>query len=150
MTGLESPPTTGALGGILLYPKKERATFHIPQPIEREAIEVSRVLIVENQRLLGAGLQALLTENSDLDIIGVSPSNQIELVRKIRQLQPDVVFLSEGSRLTNAVDLLALLEDYPRLRVVVISANDHLVRIYDQQQVLIKPANQLLNIIRDS
>lgn len=107
-----------------------------------------RVLIIENQLLLGAGLQSLLSGETDLDVIGISPRNQLELVREIRQLQPDIVFLDKDSRLTDATDLLTFLENFPELRVVVINANDHLVRIYNKRETRLCQATDLLGIIR--
>ena len=42
-----------------------------------------RVLIVENQTLLGAGVHSLLGDETDLDIRGISPHDQTELIRDI-------------------------------------------------------------------
>lgn len=107
-----------------------------------------RILIVENQLLLGAGLQNLLSKIADLEVIGISPRNQLELIREIKQLQPDVIFLNKDSRLTDASDLLTFLENFHELRLVVVNANDHLVRIYSQQEARLCQTTDLLDIIR--
>ena len=109
-----------------------------------------RVLIVENQLLLGAGLQNLLSGETDLDVIGISPRNQLELVQKIRQIQPDVVFLDKDSRLTDATDLLTFLENFSKLRVIVLNANDNLACIYIKKQTLVTPTARLISIVHDS
>ena len=114
------------------------------------ANNVSRVLIVENQLLLGAGLQNLLTGEADLDVIGISPSSQLELVQEIRKTRPDVVLLLKDSFLTDATELLAFLEGYPKLRVLVVNASDQLIHIYDKQEVQVKHTTQLISIIRES
>lgn len=119
-------------------------------PHDSEGKNVLRVLIVENQLLLGAGLQNLLSGETDLDVIGISPRNQLELVQKIRQIQPDVVFLDKDSRLTNATDLLTFLENFSKLRVIVVNANDNLAHIYIKKQILATPTAQLISIVRDS
>ena len=106
-----------------------------------------RVLIVENQLLLGAALQDLLTGEAELDVVGISPRDQVELVREIRRIRPDVVLLDENSCLTKPAKLLAFLENYPRLRLLLVNADDHLVRIYSKQEILVEHVPQLVNII---
>jgi DNA-binding NarL/FixJ family response regulator len=112
-----------------------------------------RVLVVENQLLLGAGLQSLLTNKTGLDVTGISPGDQEELVREIRRIQPEVVLLNADSRLADPADLLALLGNDPAGRVLAFNANNHLVRIYTKQEVfetLVERMPQLVNIICDS
>jgi len=109
---------------------------------------VLRILIVENQLLLGAGLQNLLSDEADLDVIGISPRNQLELVREIRQRQPDIVFLDEDSHLTDAIDLLTFLEDFHELQLIVVNANDHVVRIFNKQEIRLSRSTALFGIIR--
>ena len=108
---------------------------------------VPRVLIVQNELLLGAGLQALLAHETDLEVIGISPHDQAELAQDIRQIRPDIVFLDEDSYLVDAGELLILLQDLPKLRVMVINTNDNLLHIYDVQQVMILSTTQLINLI---
>ena len=111
-----------------------------------------QVLIVENQLLLGAGLQSLLTNKTNLTVTGISPGDHEELVREIRRIQPDVILLDADSRLANPAELLALLGNDPAARVLAFNANDHLVRIYTNQQVLeefVERMPQLVDIIGD-
>jgi stage III sporulation protein SpoIIIAA len=117
---------------------------------EDRATDVQRVLIIENQLLLGAGVQSLLAGEADLDVIGISPVNQAELVQEIRRFRPDVVVLDEVTHLADATRLMTFLKNHPKLRVVVVSANDNLVCIYNKQQVLVRQATDLINLIRDS
>jgi DNA-binding NarL/FixJ family response regulator len=109
---------------------------------------VRRVLIVENHLLLGAGIQDLLNGQTGLELIGVSPSHQEELVREIRRVRPDVVVIDEDSQLTDPTDLLASLKNHLTLRVVVLNTSDDVVRIYDSQEVSVTQTSQLINIIR--
>ncbi len=108
-----------------------------------------RVLIVENQLLLGAGLQKLLSDQADLEVIGISPCSQLKLVQEIRQIQPDVVFLDNDSHLTDAIDLLNFLEKIPRLRVIVVSADHDRVQIYNKHQIQLSHPTDLFKIIRE-
>ena len=107
-----------------------------------------RVLVVENEQLLGAGLLNLLSNEADLDVIGISPHNELELVQEIRRLQPDIVFLNKDSGLTDAIDLLSFLENLSELRVVVVNASNYLARIYSKRETQLCRATDLFAIIR--
>jgi DNA-binding NarL/FixJ family response regulator len=109
---------------------------------------VRRVLVVENQILMGAGVQSLLGVQADLEVMGISPRDQAELAGEIRRLRPDLVVVNKDSHWVDPTNLLAVLQDYPALRLVVVSANDNLVCIYDKHQVLTSRASDLLGIIR--
>jgi DNA-binding NarL/FixJ family response regulator len=111
---------------------------------------LQRVLIIENETLLGAGVQSLLQDEANMEVIGISPSNLAELIQEIRRSRSDVVVLDEVTHLTGPTKLLALLEDYPKLRLVVVSANDDRVRIYDKREVLVTHTTDLLYIFCDS
>ena len=111
---------------------------------------MQRVLIVQNGPLLCAGIQRLLAGELGLEVLSSSPQDRVELTQEVRRTQPDVVVLDEVSHLVDPASLLALLNTDSTLRVVVVSANDNLVRIYDKEQVLITQATDLINIIRDS
>ena len=106
--------------------------------------------MVETHILIGAGIYSFLAGETDLEVAGISPSDQAELIHEIRRLRPDIVVLDEDSRLVDPTNLLAWLEGYPKLRLVVINANDNRVSIYDKQQVLTRQASDLLDIIRNS
>jgi DNA-binding NarL/FixJ family response regulator len=111
-----------------------------------------QVLVVENQLLLGAGLQSLLANRTDLAVSGITPGDHEDLVREIRRIQPDVVLINEDSRLANPAELLVQLGNDPTLRVLAFNANDHLVRVYTRQEVfevLVEHTPQLFNIICD-
>jgi DNA-binding NarL/FixJ family response regulator len=127
----------GALAKKLLYFRS----------ISKDAA-VLRVLVVENQLLLGAGIQKFLSDETDFEVIGSSPCNQLELVREIRQLRPDVVFLDIDSRLADAIDLLTFLENLPDLRVILVSTDHDRIQIYTRREVLIQHPTDLFGIIR--
>lgn len=109
-----------------------------------------RVLVVGNISLLGAGIESLLAGEPDLIVIGKVSDNKAELAGEIKRLQADVVILHEMGQTANPSDLLVLLEDYPGLRVVVISASDNLIYVYNKQRVLVAQTGDLIDAIRRS
>ena len=110
---------------------------------------VPRVLVVENGRLLGAGIESLLGAETGLEVIGVSLGGWAGLIEEIRRFQPDVIVLDEDTYMVDQARLLISLEDYPEVRVVQVSANSDMVCIYEKQQVLLTQGTDLTNIIRD-
>lgn len=111
---------------------------------------MQRVLIVQNDLLLGAGVESLLGCQPDFTVIGVSFSDEIALMTQIKQLQPHIIVLDKATPLNTSLKLLADLLDHPKWRVVVVSANDNLVVVYDKQQVLATQATDLVSLIRNS
>jgi DNA-binding NarL/FixJ family response regulator len=110
---------------------------------------VRRVLIVENQTLLGAGVHSLLGDETGLDIRGISPHDQSELMQDIRCFQPDIVIMDKVSHLIAPLNLLAALENHAQLQVIVVSADDNQVCIYDKRQLLVKRTTDFLDMIRE-
>ncbi len=104
------------------------------------------VLVVENHQLLGAGIEKLLRREADLLVLGLAPENEGALLLAISQSRPDVVVLDEAT--TDAIKLVALLEHHPNLRVVVVGADDEVVRTYESRQVAVTQTTELVSLIR--
>lgn len=96
-----------------------------------------RILIVEDELLLGAGIKSLLTGETDLDLLDSCSGDEAELAEEIRRLQPNVIILDQNSNLVDLGKLMSWLDGYPELRVVLVNANLDLVEIYDKRQVVI-------------
>jgi DNA-binding NarL/FixJ family response regulator len=110
---------------------------------------VRRVLIVENQTLLGAGVHSLVGDETSLEVRGVSPHDPTELIRDIQSFQPDIVIVNKISGLIAPLNLLAALENHANLQVIVVSADDNRVCIYDKRQLLVKRAADFIDIIHE-
>ena len=108
-----------------------------------------RVLIVENQTLLGAGVHSLLGDETGLEIRGISPHDQTELIEDIGRFQPDVLIVNKGSHLIAPLNLLAALENHSRVQVIVVSADDNQVCIYDKRQLVVKRAGDFRDMISE-
>ena len=108
-----------------------------------------RVLIVENQTLLGAGVHSLLGDETGLEIRGISPHDQTELIQDVRCFQPDIVIMDKVGHLIAPLNLLAALENHSQLQVIVVSADDNQVCIYDKRQLLVRQAADFLDMIRE-
>jgi len=109
-----------------------------------------QVMVIESDLILGSGVENLLALDDSLEVTAINPDDEISLVRAIWQAHPDVIVLST-SNFIQPMRLLALLESYPRLlRMVVISATENLVRIYDRRYVATTQTRDLARIVQSA
>jgi hypothetical protein len=127
---------------------RPRPTFRRPTSTANGFGDRPCVLLVENESLLGAGVQSLLGNQSEFDLIGVMVSTEIELVKAIEIFEPSIVILSETSYPTDFTRLMAVLRVHPAINVVTVSAADNLVHMYAKKQMLVTRAIDLVNIIK--
>ena len=109
---------------------------------------VKRVLIVENDLLLGAGIERLLSQNANIELLGLASARDIDFAKHINQFKPDVIVMDEASYLASSIRPLTLLKNCPSLRVVMVNTNDTLVHIYDKQQIRVTQMTELVNVVR--
>ncbi|MCB0170414.1 MAG: hypothetical protein KDJ97_07665 [Anaerolineae bacterium] len=115
----------------------------IPPEIKR------RVLIVENDLLLGAGVEHLLIRETNLEVIGISPQNEEELFRKIRRLQPEIIILDETTYLTQSNRLLTTLRQDHDFHLIIVNADKNIVYIYHKYTVMLRQISDLIEVLRE-
>lgn len=106
-----------------------------------------RVLVATREMLLGSGIESLLVHQKELDLVGLTPGSKTDLLKKISRLKPEVVILDEGTYLVSARDLLALLTEWPEIRLVVVSASENRVQIYNKRQILVTQSTDLVEMM---
>ncbi len=109
----------------------------------------NRVLIVDNQGIMGAGLERLLSEEPALEVFGVTVDGEKMLIQEIWRLQPDSIILIEESEGISPIRLMKLLKDYGRLRIIVVSTNSNVFEVYDKQQILTGSYLTLMEQLKD-
>jgi DNA-binding NarL/FixJ family response regulator len=83
-----------------------------------------RLLLVDDQNLICQGLRAMLSLEPDLDVIGTAHNGQMA-IEQVSALQPDVVLMDvrmpvmDGREATRAIA-----QQYPQVRVLVLSTFD--------------------------
>ncbi len=115
------------------------------EPVPRSRV---RVLVIENETLLGAGIENLLTRQDGIELSGVSPVTDVDLIKKIERFQPHCIILHELSYPVNFNRLIAMLRVYPDLNVIVLSASENLIQVYTKRQALVTESTDLVDIIR--
>lgn len=110
-------------------------------------MSVPRVLVVETGTLLGAGVQNLLTRRSTLEVVGIAPEDEADLLRTIQQLQPNIIVLDETTSPIRLPSLMDHLRDYPHVRVVAVNAEDVHAQILEKSQVQTTQVTDFLRFI---
>jgi DNA-binding NarL/FixJ family response regulator len=108
---------------------------------------VSRVLVIETGSLLGAGVQNLLSRRSTLEVIGLVPKNEADLLQMIQQFQPHIIVLDETTSLIKLPSLMHHLRDYPHVRVVAVNVGDAHAQIVEKFQVATTQVTDFLRLI---
>ena len=104
----------------------------------------NRVLVVDNQGIMGGGLEKLISHDKDLEVWGIAAQYEQTLVQEIERIQPDIIILILESQLISPCRLLGLLRDYGRLRIIVVSDDSNVMDVYDKQQVTAHNQGSLL------
>jgi hypothetical protein len=108
-------------------------------------------MVVHTGLLSGQGLQRLLADVADLEVIGHDPKDQADLLQAFRRVRPDVVLLTRGLEELDDVEKVIglLLSTSPSLnyRVIAVSETDNLVSIYDKRQVTISDLDELFGLV---
>lgn len=104
------------------------------------------VLVMENQQLLGAGIERLLRREPDLRVTGVMVDDEAALLEQIDDSRPDVVVLDAAAG--DSDQLCKIIQDRCQVQVVEVSADKGLVWIYEKRQVVVEHAAELAALIR--
>lgn len=142
------------LFGVAL-PLLAAIAFSVPTTVEKTCKLASRtketvkqrVLVATREMLLGAGIEGLLIRQKDLDLVGVTSGSGPELIKKITRLQPEVVILDETMYLDSATSLLSFLDERPEVRLVIVSANDNRVQVYDKRQMQVMQSSNTADLV---
>jgi CheY-like chemotaxis protein len=83
-----------------------------------------RVLLVDDHRLMREGLQALLEEETDIEVVGQA-GNGVEAVQKADVLRPDVVVMDVLMPVMDGVEAARQIRaQHPEIRIIGLSMFD--------------------------
>lgn len=119
-------------------------------------MEKIRVLIAEDQTVVREGLVAILSFQSDIEVVGQAVDG-IQAVDLVKQSRPDVILLDlKMPRQDGLTTIPKILEVFPEARILVVTSFDEGERVFQAIKAgalgyLLKDATreQLLQAIRD-
>ncbi|HEY9622499.1 MAG TPA: response regulator transcription factor [Crinalium sp.] len=98
-------------------------------PIQRlhnhsEVLNMIRVLLVDDQNLVRNGIKALLSDEPDLQIVGMAHNGRVA-IEQIERLQPDVVLTDIHMPIMNGNDITRIIaQRFPMVKVLILSMTD--------------------------
>ncbi|MBD1867241.1 response regulator transcription factor [Cyanobacteria bacterium FACHB-471] len=83
-----------------------------------------RLLLVDDQNLICQGLQAVLNQETDLQVVGTAENGQVA-IEQAKTLQPDVVLMDIRMPVMTGIEATRLInEQLPNIKVLVLSTFD--------------------------
>jgi DNA-binding NarL/FixJ family response regulator len=83
-----------------------------------------RLLLVDDQSLICQGLQAVLNQEADLEVVGIAENGQVA-IKLAATLQPDVVLMDIRMPVMTGIEATRLIaEQFPDIKVLVLSTFD--------------------------
>jgi DNA-binding NarL/FixJ family response regulator len=83
-----------------------------------------RVLIADDHRLFAEALQAILSSDRRIDVVGLAASGN-EAVRKAKELEPDVILMDISMPGLDGVEATrVILGEQPNVNVVMVTGSD--------------------------
>lgn len=105
-----------------------------------------KVLVLENEFLLNAGLRSLLSKEEDLEVMAAKFTGQTEIFQIIDTFQPDVVVMEE-ELVENGGMLVTSMKGHPNLKAIVVHWENNQIEIYESQKVVIRELQDFLSVI---
>lgn len=88
-----------------------------------------KILLVDDHRMLREGLNAILADEPDMDVVGQAEDGR-SAIRLARELKPDVVIMDIGMRELNGSDATRqIVAENPNLHVVALSTYSDKVHV---------------------
>jgi DNA-binding NarL/FixJ family response regulator len=108
------------------------------------------VLVVEGGSLLEEGMEALLSREPDMQVIGIPFASETSFLQDVADMRPDVILMNEAGPLTSQriLELLKNLPTLAALRVITVRPQDNTIDLYERQRVVVTEVDDLLSLIR--
>jgi hypothetical protein len=103
--------------------------------------QLTRVVILQSDKLLNAGVQSLLSTKADVEVIGIAHSDE-SYASILERTQPDIVIMDENVLCANMSAYL-----YPEMRTIVLSLGDNQMQVYDRRIIEVDHLNDFLDLL---
>jgi len=106
-----------------------------------------RVFILSGTFLFARGLEHLLKEDAEVEVVGVGMGGRRALA-EIRVLKPDVIIVEAGKGMPEPCWLVSrLLREQPQARVVRVSLEDNTATLYTGRRFVMAGPQDLVRIL---
>jgi len=105
---------------------------------------MKQIYIVSNHAMFGRGLESLLREEENVNIVG-QETNIKRAIERIKTIRPDVVILDTDSP---ASEVMPILREIPGVKVVGLSLQNNQLHVYQAQQRVATGVQDLLDAVK--
>ncbi len=98
---------------------------------DREGDQELRVLVVDDQALFRRGLQMVLREEKDIDVVGEAQDGN-EAVQKAQETMPDVILMDVRMPRRSGIEATRQIKDLlPHVKILMLTISDEEADLYD-------------------
>jgi len=108
-------------------------------------VNVTRILIISGHLLFSSGLESLLDQETNLEIMG-QEKDMKRAIDQIKELQPDVVILDSDNSVTQVTPIL---HASPGVKVITLSLQNNDLYVYQTKQRVAMETEDLIEAIKD-
>ena len=109
-----------------------------------ECMPHKRIVILESDQLLFAGMQSLLSTLEKYEVVGLNLVDEGLICQEIERLRPAVVILNENLQGADLDRLLNYLASLPEIRTILVNTLDNRIQIMDKHQVVLRQLDDFL------
>ncbi len=113
-------------------------------------MHLQRILVIENNTLIGAIIECVLAREKNMAVTGITPQNEIELLQEVWSLQPHVILIDQDSRLTTPTRLLSRFHNMPELKIITISLHENSFMVYSKKKHSAAYLTDLATAVQDN
>lgn len=104
-----------------------------------------RVLILSDQPLFAQGVHALIQASDAAEVVGVEPCDE-HAVETVRDLRPDIIIFEDTQGSPSSLFPM-LLDVLPNVRLIRLSLEKNVMRVYDEAQFTAAGAQDLVRAL---
>ena len=108
---------------------------------------VKRIVVLESDHLINAGVLSFLASQDCFDVIGMEGSDPEQIYRAIENIRPDVVIIDQNSLIISVSKLLAHFEQVPHIRTIVLNMSDNQIQVCDKRLVQIQQLSDFIAVL---
>ncbi len=106
-----------------------------------------KILVLENEYLLIAGLISLMSNLEGLEVMTTKFTSHNKILKIIDSFRPDAIVMDEERLIGSGGTLIAAMKEYPKLRIIVAHWDENQIEVYENHRVEIKAIDDLLAVI---
>lgn len=103
-----------------------------------------RVVVLESDQVLAAGVQSFLATQDNLDVFGIEENDEDAVFQAITELKPDVIILDKLIQVTDLNALMSYLKDFPKVRAIIVNGSDNQIQVCERQQIQVHQISDIL------